>query len=386
MVEQPEEREWEEGKARWIEEMSNRMDGEVSSDVEKGSTTQLFDVGMELGDVTVEGDAAYSIPWSERGVMDTPSPGGKVRKESLRASVNDERPTMDTRMSPQPQRLEYKPRKDLPSIEENPIFQRFRNGQTQATSQGQNTALALDGTPPDATDEPLPPYPSNAHFVGAWRVISSPMGSLENPSFEDAKSKSSSNNFILRVDGQVMGGPILDTQYRHKVAGGNWTMFQAIRKPMDQSSNETNFIPQTRLRIRVLVPPDKERALVMEGEVTRLVMPMSEDDAGSSFSSDRWMIPNGGMVDGMVRTMHDELLLSSASKTKGEVLMYCTGEAWIEDALDGGGMNRKKLGTFGLQKLKAIKRQNLIYTVDVSRSIDRGGEGEAVDSDEANRI
>ena len=56
--------------------MSNRMDGEVTSNVEKGRSTQLrtqlFDVGMESGDVTVEGDVAYSIPWTERGVLDAP--------------------------------------------------------------------------------------------------------------------------------------------------------------------------------------------------------------------------------------------------------------------------------------------------------------------------
>ena len=101
------------------------------------------------------------------------------------------------------------------------------------TSHGQNTALALDGTPP-TPDAPLPPYPSDTHFVGAWRVLTSPLGT-ESASFDDADSKSS-DIFILRVDGQVMEGPILDAQHQHKAAGGGWKMFQAIRKPIDKSN------------------------------------------------------------------------------------------------------------------------------------------------------
>ena len=121
--------------------------------------------------------------------------------------------------------------------------------------------LLVDGTPP-SIDEPLPLYPSDAHFVGPWRVLSSPLG-IDKAVFADAESKSS-DNFILRVDGQVMGGPILDAQYQHKAAGGEWKMFRAIRKSGASSSSIAPPETQTRLRIRLLVPPAKERALVME--------------------------------------------------------------------------------------------------------------------------
>jgi hypothetical protein len=383
-VEQREEREWEEGKARWMEEMTNRMsDDDENSIIDKESLTD-FDVVMEFGNVSVEGDAAYSTHWSERGVD---KPSSAVPEESL--PHDEDRPIIDSRMIPQSQRLESKSqRKDLPSIDENPIFQRFRNKQSQITTNGQNTALTLDGTPP-TTDVPLPPYPSDDHFVGAWRVVSSPLGGEE--SAFDANSKTS-DNFILRVDGQVMGGPILDAQYQHKAAGGKWKMFQATRRKSsvdaydDDGVVDNSLQTQTRLRIRLLVPPEKERVLVMEGEVTRLVMPGSADiSSSSSLESSKLILPAGGIVDGMIQSIDDMQLFQShevvQKSSSGEVLLYCAGEAWMEDV--NGGTNRRKLGSFGLQKLKTVKREQLIYTVDVTRQIARAGE---IDSEEANSI
>lgn len=341
-IEQREERNWEEGKARWMEEMINQ-----GLDDEKSSLAQ-FDVGMELGEVTVAGDAAYSTPWSERDV-DKTSP--ESPEESLSAPAETERPKIDSKLIPRPRSPDSKPRRELPSIEDNPIFLRLRNGQSQVTSHGQNTALALDGTPP-TPDAALPPYPSDAHFVGAWRVLSSPLGT-ESASFDDADSKSS-DNFILRVDGQVMGGPILDAQHQHKAAGGGWKMFQAIRKPIDTSyefdekRSSNSQVTQTRLRIRLVVPPKKERALIMEGEVTRLVMPGSIDAVSST------------LVDGILQNIDGEQLQPEAKN--GEALLYCAGEAWMEDV--EGGSNRRKVGPFALMKLTAVKRESLIYTVD----------------------
>ena len=384
VVEQREEREWEEGKARWMEEMSNRMSEDIESSIINKESLNEFDVSMEFGNVSVEGDAAYSTHWSERGVEKSSS---AVPEESL--PYDEDRPAIDSRMIPQSQRLESKSqRKDLPSIDENPIFQRFRNKQSQITTNGQNTALTLDGTPP-TTDVPLPPYPSDDHFVGAWRVVSSPLGGEES-SFEATTANSkTSDNFILRVDGQVMGGPILDAKYQHKAAGGNWKMFQATRRKSSVDAYDDEIVDdllqtQTRLRIRLLVPPEKERLLVMEGEVTRLVMPGSADISSSYVESSRLILPAGGIVDGMIQSIEDMQLSQSdevVKKSSGEVLLYCAGEAWMEDV--NGGANRKKLGSFGLQKLKTVKRDQLIYTVDISRQIDRGNE---IDSEEANSI
>ncbi|KAL7531679.1 hypothetical protein ACHAXR_004170 [Thalassiosira sp. AJA248-18] len=358
-VEQRAEREWEEGKARWMEELSDQNDNDEGKLVDSFAQ---FDVGMEMGEVTVEGDAAYSIPWSERGVDDSVKqteeqlPDETSFSEDTLSSVDKEHSKSDSLETPA--LLDTKPRKELPSIEDNPVFQRLWKGQSQKTLQGQNSAMALDGTPP-AEESPLPPYPSDAHFTGAWRVVSSPLGS-ETPSIDDIESKSS-DNFILRVDGQVMGGPILDAQYQQKAAGGEWKMFQAIRKTTKQ--DDTSLDPpvtQTRLRIRLLVPPGKDRALVMEGEVTRLVMPGAGD--ATSSPSDGWMMASGGMLDGMLQNLDD---VEAKPGADGEGLLYCGGEAWMED-VDGGG-NRRKVGPFSLHKLPKIDRKNLIYTVDIAR-------------------
>ncbi len=348
-VESRAEREWEEGKARWVEE--------------RGKKYSFPD--EEQFNVTVVGDAAYSTLESAIGVHSIP--------ERVEDDVQTETGHIqsDFTFSTLPQPSTTKPRRELPNFEDNPIFQRLRKGQSQVTPQGQNTALTLDGTPP-SIDEPLPPYPSDAHFVGAWRVVSSPLGTDK----VDAESKSS-DNFILRVDGQVMGGPILDAQYQHKAAGGEWKMFQAIRKSGASSSSTSTPATQTRLRIRLLVPPEKDRALVMEGEVTRLVMPGTVEEASSS--GQEWTMASGGVFEGMLKSIGD---MQPQPETKsGEGLLYCAGEVWMEDA--EGGTNRKKVGTFALMKLKSVDRKNLIYTVDVSRSLRGDSDNKAdVETDE----
>ena len=140
---------------------------------------------------------------------------------------------------------------------------------------------------------------------------------------------------------------------------GEWRMFQAVRKSKSKSEEDSETlappITQTRLRIQLLIPPERERVLILEGEVTRMIMP-----GGDTSSSDGWMMPNGGMLDGMLPKVAED-----------EGLLYTAGEAWMEDA-EGGG-NRRKVGNFSLMKLKAIKRENLIYTVDVSKPISNEG-------------
>merc|ERR1719401_108083 len=374
-LEQREEREWEERKARWLAEPANPRNIPTVSEKSFGE----FDVRMEIGEVMMEEDlygSSSNITQSsreqekEQTLLDDDNPIGiaSVEREQLEGAST----------SKAMQRLSNtKPRRDLPSIEDNPIFQRLWKGQPQVTSQGQNTALALDGTPPD---EPLLPYPSNGHFVGPWRVVLSPFGTEDTTSILEDKESKSSDNFILRVDGQVMGGPILDEQYRQKAAGGEWKQFQAIRRKETVTNQKSDFVEdvskisasppvatQTRLRIRLLVPPQKKRCLVMEGEVTRLVMPGGPSDD----SSDGWKIASGGFLNGMLQNInaddHVEFKQSGGGgKDDNEGLLYCAGEAWMEDA-DSNGANRKKVGPFSLMKLKKIDRKNLIYTVDFSR-------------------
>ena len=395
-VESRAEREWEEGKARWMEQ--DRLgvagaDGDNTSSLWEEDAMMEMDIGIEVGEVTVEGDAAYSSPWSEREVVDTTSSDvtsepkespsmyqNSVLRELSKTDTSLPTSTPSSTASTLSQKEDKKPRRkrELPSIEDNPVFQRLREGKRQLTAKGQSTAQSLDNSSKLAapSDIPLPPYPSDEHFVGIWRVVSSPLGMESIPSEESFSStsssapSSSSDNLILRVDGTTMGGPILDAQFQHKAAGGTWKMFQAVRKSSgDNNKDDAPLMKQIRMRVRLLVPPEKERALVMEGEVTRMKFPGADDASSSSSeldSSDGWMMGSGGMLDGMTTDFLNVVEETTSSKrSSGEVLMYCGGEAWTEDA-DGGG-NRKKLGAFSLMKLKTPDRDKLIYTVPASR-------------------
>ena len=83
---------------------------------------------------------------------------------------------------------------------------------------------------------------------------------------------------------------------------------------------------------------------------------------------------NLGLVDGILQNIDGEQLQPEAKN--GEALLYCAGEAWMEDV--EGGANRRKVGPFVLMKLTAVKRENLIYTVGtrpIAREDDDDDEG-----------
>ena len=336
------EREWEEGKAQWINDLDN-----VERDTE--DFTEI-DIGMETGEITVEGEAAYSSPWAERGVID----------DNTVKSVDDEAtpPLSDpaTETSTQTTQLRNK----LPSIEDNPIFKRLREGKPQVTAQGQTSVQPLDSS---STEQQLPPYPSDPHFTGIWRIVSSPFGQS---SAEGDGLSSASDNFIFRVDGGVAGGPILNAQYQQKAAGGSWKFFQAqLRK----SNPDEIPVIQSRLRVRLLVPPEKSQTLVIEGEINRLVSP-NTGETSSSNSSDAWKMASGGMLDGMsskLKSVNDDTdaVMTPSQEQSQDAMIFCRGEAWLEDTEDGS--NRKKLGPIALMKLKTPDRNKLIYTVPSSK-------------------
>ena len=132
-------------------------------------------------------------------------------------------------------------------------------------------------------------------------------------------------------------------------------MFQAVRKFSENDAPITPPVPQTRLRLSLLVPPSKERTLVMEGEVNKLNMPNEGAESVNQWSR--------ASFDGILEDLPtNESGPDQSSRNDQEGLLYCSGEAWMEDT-DGGG-NRRKLGPFSLMKLKQIDRSKLIYTVD----------------------
>jgi len=347
------EREWEEGKAQWINDLDN-----VESDSE--DFTEM-NIGMETGEVTVEGEAAYASPWAERGVTDEDT--DESGDDSTEAPSSTD-PAAETNAQT------TNSRKELPSIEENPIFKRLREGKPQITAQGQTSVQPLDSS---STEEALPPYPSDPHFTGIWRIVSSPFG---DSGVEGDGLSSASDNFIFRVDGGVAGGPILNAEYQQKAAGGSWKFFQAqLRK----SNPDEIPVTQSRLRVRLLVPPEKSQTLVIEGEINRLVSP-NADDMSSSSSSDAWRMASGGMLDGMSsKLMQGEDGTDVKTPSQGQsqdAMIFCRGEAWLEDTEDGS--NRKKLGPIALMKLKTPDRNQLIYTVPASK----GPSGEDDDDEE----
>ena len=351
-IENEAEREWEEGKAQMIAGKSSQV-GTRPKDFDGDFDT--FDISMETGDVVVDGDAAYSSTMSGNNVgTATEALVENLEDYSERSSSESNAPLKEITVEMQTSITQQasSSKKELPNIEDNPVFQRLWKGEAQLNAQGESKAQSLDGAP--TSNEALPPYPSDEHFTGIWKVVQSPLG----VSLEDESSQSS-DNLILRVDGQVMGGPVLDSKCQHKAAGGYWKMFQAVRKSKKNIEDNEAPITQTRLRIKLLVPPEKERMLVMEGEVTRVGFGGKVSTSSSAYSS------NGGMLDGMssAKLLKDGETVDS--ETGSEQVLYCGGESWLEN-VDGSG-KRRKLGPFSLTKLKTVDRSKLIYTVPASR-------------------
>jgi hypothetical protein len=86
-------------------------------------------------------------------------------------------------------------KKDKPSIEDNAVFSKFKDG------------TLVPDTLKVKTSKELPPFPSEEYCVGFWRFLSSPTG------FDvEENDASTSDNLILRVDGTIAGGPILDQE------------------------------------------------------------------------------------------------------------------------------------------------------------------------------
>lgn len=228
------------------------------------------------------------------------------------------RKTVEARAFVQAQKIQQK---DKPNIEDNEVFQKYKS----------NTLVDKKVSDSSSSKRNLPDYPSREYFFGIWRVVTPPTGFPEETG-DDTKS----DNIILRVDGTIAGGPTLDQQTNQKAAGGTWKMIEST----DDES--------TKLRIRLVIPPKKERILIMEGEVTRFMsgteMPLSKSTFG---------IPE----------------LEAAAQKKNvdmEDLMHCGGPVWIEDAVTG--KNREEIGAFSLMKLQSPLEPGK-YSITIPRPV-----------------
>ena len=207
---------------------------------------------------------------------------------------------------------------EKPPLEENEVFAKYKNG------------TLVPKTERTSTKKKLPPFPSREYCCGFWRVLSSPTGFMVNE-----VDSSFSENLILRVDGTTAGGPVLDEERKQKASGGTWRFF------------EGSTLQDASMLIRLVIPPKKERVLVMEGRLERSSLgdlPL----AGSSFG-----IPQV-----------EERKAKSA--TEMEDLVYCIGNVWIEDAVTKA--NRREIGTFTLMKIN-VSRTPDSYTITVPRPV-----------------
>ncbi len=232
--------------------------------------------------------------------------------------------------------------------ENNPILKNWKQRSTMAAEEKEYSPKKI-----------LAPYPSYEHFAGIWRLVTSPGGPMidEEALLQTLKGDpNSSENLILRIDGTTAGGPILDVENQHRAAGGTWKFFQAEFCGTDDGGDsdadtDTDRPVQTRLRVRLLIPPTKNTVLVMEGEVKRGSITSAEDisreNAKELFSSSSFGLNNVNPV------------IDSKASTKNEnddEFMYVTGEAWVEEK-SGAERRRKKLGRFSLMKATTDRNQ-----------------------------
>jgi hypothetical protein len=238
-------------------------------------------------------------------------------------------------------------KKDKPAIEDNPVFQKFHEGTLVPKVQRQDAIAKQE----------LPPYPSNEHFIGIWRVVTSPTGF---PAEETASDKS--ENLILRVDGTTAGGPILDPETNQKAAGGTWKML------IDADG-------RVRLRIRLVIPPKKERILVMEGDVTRMDMTMNVPMASKAFGIPELEAKakqSSEVMDAMVHCGGKVCIVRGKLSIRGmcfaNILAFCAFlfQVFLEDA--GPKKNREDIGTFSLMKLQ-LPNDPSQYTITIPKPV-----------------
>lgn len=238
-------------------------------------------------------------------------------------------------------------KKNKPRPEDNPIFKNWKNRVTMAADTNPSTTMA-----------PLPPYPSDEHFVGIWRLVSAPGSPImdENEILEAINGDPSSNeNLILRIDGTIAGGPILDKVNKHRAAGGSWKFFQA-EYIGDDSDDDDDLEPivQTRLRVRLLIPPSKDKVLVMEGEIKR-----GDITSAESVSRDNVNELRSGSSFGINKMTINNSVTKSNAYNNDKDILFVTGEAWVEDVSPNG--NRSKLGRFSMVKKRMAEK----YTYSV---------------------
>jgi hypothetical protein len=208
-------------------------------------------------------------------------------------------------------------------LEPNPIFERYKNSTLVANN---NNTESFNGA---VKTSAATVFPSAEHCIGFWRWLQSPTGfAVESSDASGSRSGSTvSDNLILRVDGTIAGGPILDAEFRHKPSGGQWDL---SRNPEEKSL----------LRISLHIPPAKQRMLVLQG-ILRQEPPPSVASSSPSLS-------HSGVIS-------------------------CRGTVWIQDivplaSLEASQHRRDPVGTFAMVKLDSVANRES-YTITIPRNV-----------------
>jgi hypothetical protein len=229
----------------------------TSEDGEISSQTAMIDIeeAKEKTAVIASGASEHSSPLRTTNQSSSPSSNDDTVDDWTRDRIRRVIEARSRNKFLQQEQDKISRRKDLPPIEDNAVFLKYKNG-SLVNEESPYYAMQQE----QAKRPLLPPYPSREHFIGIWRAVTPPTGFPE-----ETGEATKSDNLILRVDGTTAGGPILDNELQQKAAGGTWRLLE--------SDGDDGGM---RLRIRLVIPPKKERILVMEGDVTRVCMTPSE--------------------------------------------------------------------------------------------------------------
>eukprot|EP00557_Chaetoceros_sp_GSL56_P006296 CAMPEP_0176500174 /NCGR_PEP_ID=MMETSP0200_2-20121128/13372_1 /TAXON_ID=947934 /ORGANISM="Chaetoceros sp., Strain GSL56" /LENGTH=735 /DNA_ID=CAMNT_0017898747 /DNA_START=327 /DNA_END=2534 /DNA_ORIENTATION=- len=318
---------------RELEEMQEKLESNISND-----SDSIIDI-----DIDIDSDSDSNSDNNRLSNVDATIKTNSKTEEIIRSIA---KPVSTGEWSTYSEK-----KKNKPSPEDNPILQNWKNRKVMAMADSEiNTPRKI-----------LSPYPSNEHFAGIWSIVSTPTGTIANEQdyLGGEGDPSSNENLILRIDGSIAGGPILDAVNRHRAAGGNWKFFQAewCGESDDNNANPSNRGIQTRLRIRLVIPPSKTKVLVMEGEVKRggkntfSVESVSRENARELFSSSSFRM-NRIADDGLLSKNDDD-----------ESYLYVSGEAWVEDVHDSDKQKRSKLGRFAMVKNQNRRPDQYSYTI-----------------------
>ena len=221
---------------------ANMAQGNTMYDADDEEDGQYDDVQKEIQE-SIAGDAVEpdSKPSAPTADDNDPNQLDDWTRERIRK-------TIASRQSVKTQE-QLATKKDKVPIQDNSVFQKFKDGTLVPEAQKQ---AAWKG-------KEIAPFPSREQFVGFWQIMSSPTGF---PPDDDGGDGSKSENLVFRVDGTTAGGPVLDPETNQKAAGGTWKI-----TPSEDDEDES-----AQVRIRLVIPPKKDRILVMEGTATKRAM------------------------------------------------------------------------------------------------------------------